>query len=117
MIVILVNVHALSAQAQKLFSPDTIRPGYQTHGSSDSIDRCIGNVLFTLPGGMGLTDGIYQLPFYANHSNGIISSSTIAWKDMRMAGVPHIGLIYSFGNRGTQYAGFEYQQAVGKNTS
>ncbi len=114
LIVILVNVHALSAQAQKLFSPDTIRPGYQTHGSSDSIDRCIGNILFTLPGGMGLTDGIYQLPFYANHSNGIISSSTIAWKDMRMAGVPHIGLIYSFGNRGTQYAGFEYQQAFGK---
>lgn len=114
LVVILVNVQALYAQTQKLFSPDTIRPGYQTHGASDSIDRCIGNILTTLPSGIGLTDGIYQLPFYANHNNGIISSSTVAWKEMRMAGVPHIGLIYNFGNRGTQYAGFEYQQAFGK---
>jgi hypothetical protein len=114
LVVILANVQALYAQTQKLFSPDTIRPGYQTHGASDSLDRCTGIVLNTLPGGLGLTDGIYQLPFYANHSNGIISTSTIAWKEMRMVGVPHIGLIYSFGNRGTQYAGFEYQQAFGK---
>ena len=111
---ILLNVQTLSAQSQKFFLPDTIRPGYQTHGSSDSIDRCIGNVLNTLPGGTGLTDGIYQLPFYANHANGIISTPSVAWKEMRMAGVPHIGLIYSFGNRGTQYAGIEYQQAFGK---
>jgi hypothetical protein len=114
LVVILANAQALYAQTQKFFSPDTIRPGYQTHGVSDSVDRCTGNILSTLPGGLGLTDGIYQLPFYANHSNGIISTSTLAWKELRMAGVPHIGLIYSFGNRGTQYAGFEYQQAFGK---
>lgn len=113
-VVILVNVQPLKAQSQKFAFIDTIRPGYQTHGSSDSIDRCIGVILTTLPGGLGLSDGIYQLPFYANHSNGLLSQHSIAWKQMRMAGVPHIGLIYSFGNRGTQYAGLEYQQAFGK---
>jgi hypothetical protein len=113
-VVILVNVQPLNAQSQKFAFIDTIRPGYQTHGSSDSLDRCIGFMLTTLPGGLGLSDGIYQLPFYANHSNGLLSQSTVAWKQMRMAGVPHIGLIYSFGNRGTQYAGLEYQQAFGK---
>jgi hypothetical protein len=113
-VVILLIVQPINAQSQKFSVIDTIRPGYQTHGSSDSIDRCIGDILTTLPGGLGLSDGIYQLPFYANHSNGILSKNTLEWKPMRMAGVPHIGLIYSFGNRGTQYAGLEYQQAFGK---
>jgi hypothetical protein len=82
----------------------------------DSIDLFVGINSSTISGGgWNTAENLLKSDWLRQFPGGQRFLSFDSWKNMKYAGLPHIGFAYSFGSQGTQYVRSEYQQNFGSN--
>lgn len=99
---------------------DTLKYGYHSAGSIDSIDIKVSGSFSNVPGNSIYNDFIFSNLGQLANSNFLLNdiSNLIDYnKRYKFTASPHLGFNYAFGSKGTQNLNFDYQQALNKNWS
>ncbi len=105
-----------SVYGQTLLGIDTLKADYRVSGSKlDSVD-CFGfNPLYSVPGTMltGLPE--YNTAERFEFNGTLLSNSPVLnWNKPMFIALPHLGISYNFGSKGTQQMRAEYHQSFNR---
>jgi hypothetical protein len=101
---------------QSLLDRDTLKSDYRVSGSKlDSVDCFKFNSLYSVPGTMltGLPEFNIVEGFDPNGTL-LSNSPVLTWNSSMYIALPHLGISYNFGSKGTQQMRAEYHQSFNK---
>ena len=105
-----------SVYGQYLLDRDTLKADYRVSGSKlDSVD-CFGfNSLYSVPGTMLIGLPEFNTAERFEYNGALLSNSPVLnWNKPMFIALPHLGISYNFGSKGTQQMRAEYHQSFNR---
>jgi hypothetical protein len=107
---------SVKGQINSVYSEkDTLKYGYRSSGSIDSMDIKVSGILTNIPGGSFGNQSYLTNDFLMNHAQFQLLQGNTLNQSFKFSALPHIGFNYSFGSKGTQLLNVDYEQAFKKN--